>query len=706
MRTECEKMRVGELKKRWKLLAAAALLAAFAAGCGAPGSAVTAADEAGADAAAGTRTEAAAERETGQGADMPSHGQSSQAADGLADASETASPLDVVEDGMTPVYADELADGVYPVEVDSSSSMFKITECSLTVSDGQMEAVMTMGGKGYLKVFMGTGEEALKASEDEFIPYEENETGAHTFRVPVEALDMGIDCSAFSKNKEKWYDRILVFRSDSLPAGAFLSGGPVTAKELSLKDGSYTAEVTVEGGSGRASVQSPASIRVEDGKVWATIVWSSSNYDYMKVDGVKYDLLEGYETSAFEIPVAGFDWKLPVTADTVAMSQPHEIGYTLTFDSESLTVGDAAAGEHAVSDQTRAVPADALGQNTGLSYADQFSIETREDGCSLITIRDEGKFLVVPENQPIPRGLSEDVTVLQRPLDHIYLAATSAMDLFAGLDGVGNITLSGTDVSGWYIGEARKAMERGKMKYAGKYSAPDYELILSDGCNLAIESTMIHHTPEVKEQLERLGIPVLVERSSYESHPLGRLEWVKLYGVLLGKEAEAEAIFEEQESRLRQIGSATEGEREDAPTVAFFYITSTGAANVRKPGDYVAKMIEMAGGAYVPGSSSEHENALSTMNMQMEAFYAAACDADYLIYNSTIDGELSSLKELFQKSPLLADFKAVREGHVWCTGRSMFQETMGVGDMILDIHRMLTEEDPDPDDFTYLYPLK
>jgi len=226
----------------------------------------------------------------------------------------------------------------------------------------------------------------------------------------------------------------------------------------------------------------------------------------MKVDGVKYDLLEGYETSAFEIPVAGFDWKLPVTADTVAMSQPHEIEYTLTFDSESLTVGDAAA--------------------VGLSYADQFFIETREDGCSLITIRDEGKFLVVPENQPIPRGLSEDVTVLQRPLDHIYLAATSAMDLFAGLDGVGNITLSGTDVSGWYIDEAKKAMEQGKMKYAGKYSAPDYELILSDGCNLAIESTMIHHTPEVKEQLERLGIPVLVERSSYESHPLGRLEWV------------------------------------------------------------------------------------------------------------------------------------------------------------------------------------
>ena len=185
-------MRVGELKKRWKLLAAAALLAAFAAGCGAPGSAVTAADEAGADAAAGTRTEAAAEKETGQ------------YADGLAGDSETASPLDVVEDGMTPVYADELADGVYPVEVDSSSSMFQVTACALTVKDGAMRAVMTMKGTGYLTLYMGTGQEAAGAAEADYIPFVENADGTHSFEVPVKALDMGIDCSAFSKKKEKW----------------------------------------------------------------------------------------------------------------------------------------------------------------------------------------------------------------------------------------------------------------------------------------------------------------------------------------------------------------------------------------------------------------------------------------------------------------------------------------------------------------------
>ena len=212
---------------------------------------------------------------------------------------------------------------------------------------------------------------------------------------------------------------------------------------------------------------------------------------------------------------------------------------------------------------------------------------------------------------------------------------------------------------------------------------------------------MIYHSPEVKEQLEQLGIPVLVERSSYEEHPLGRMEWLKLYGALLGKEDQAEAQFEEQMKHLARIA----GQEPVGKTVAFFYISSNGYVNVRKPGDYVAKMIGLAGGSYVPGDLPGDENALSTMNMQMEAFYAAARDADYLIYNSAIDGELKNLDELLGKSGLLADFKAVKEGHVWCTGKNMFQETMGLADMILDIHRILTEDQPDPAEMVYLYPL-
>ena len=347
-----------------------------------------------------------------------------------------------------------------------------------------------------------------------------------------------------------------------------------------------------------------------------------------------------------------------------------------------------------------------------LSYADQFSVTYYgEENYALVIIGEDEKFLVVPEGEPVPEDLPEDITPLLQPLTNMYLAATSAMDFFCHLDAVDQITLSGTDRSGWYLEEPKKALEEGTMEYAGKYSAPDYERIVDKSCSLAIESTMIYHCPQVKEQLENLGVPVLVERSSYEADPLGRMEWIKLYGVLTGKEQLAEELFEKEIKELENVSvQADEGQEHSdqtnqGKTVAFFYITSRGSANVRKPGDYVAKMITMAGGTYVPQSAEEEEeNALSTMNMEMEAFYAKAKDADYIIYNSTIDGELGSLDELLKKSTLLKDFKAVKEGNVWCLTKSMFQETTCLGDVIMDIHRMLTEDDPEG--LTYLYRLE
>lgn len=349
-----------------------------------------------------------------------------------------------------------------------------------------------------------------------------------------------------------------------------------------------------------------------------------------------------------------------------------------------------------------------------LSYADQFSVTYYgEENYALVIIGEDEKFLVVPEGEPVPEDLPEDITPLLQPLTNMYLAATSAMDFFCHLDAVDQITLSGTDRSGWYLEEPKKALEEGTMEYAGKYSAPDYERIVDKSCSLAIESTMIYHCPQVKEQLENLGVPVLVERSSYEADPLGRMEWIKLYGVLTGKEQLAEELFEKEIKELENVSvQADEGQEHSdqtnqGKTVAFFYITSRGSANVRKPGDYVAKMITMAGGTYVPQSAEEEEeNALSTMNMEMEAFYAKAKDADYIIYNSTIDGELTIMDEFLAKSPLLADFKAVKEGHVWCTGKNLFQETMGLGNMIQDIHRMLTEETPDEGQMHYIHQLK
>ena len=336
-----------------------------------------------------------------------------------------------------------------------------------------------------------------------------------------------------------------------------------------------------------------------------------------------------------------------------------------------------------------------------LVYAEKFAVDYYEDGYALITVNQDMQYLLVPEGMEAPEDLAEGIAVLQQPVDHIYLVASAVMDMFVSMDALDTVRFSGLQESGWYIEEAREAMEAGDILYAGKYSTPDYEQILAEGCGLAVENTMIYHTPEVKEQLENFGIPVLVDYSSYEAEPLGRTEWVKLYGLLIGKEEAAEEAFQ---SEMEAFQSIQESEEDigDEKSVAFFYITANGEANVRKSSDYLAKMIDMAGGEYIFRNLGDEESASSTETMQMEEFYAGAKDADYIIYNSTIDGELSSLDELLAKSPLLKDFKAVESGNVFCTTRDLYQSSMELGTIISDIHSMLT----DRTDMTYIYPLE
>ncbi len=254
----------------------------------------------------------------------------------VAGKNEMAAVEEVVEEGMTPVFGKDVKDGVYEVKVNSSSSMFKIEECELTVKDGEMTAIMTMGGTGYLKLFMGSGKEAAKASEEEFIPFVETEEGKHTFEVPVEALDQEIPCAAFSKKKEKWYDRNLAFLSSSLPSDVLLHVEKTELADLNLEDGIYQIEVSLEGGSGKTTVESPTKLEITDGKAVAAVTFSSPYYDYMIVGEETYKPVNTEGNSSFEIPVEGFDWKMPVTADTVAMSTPHEIDYTLQFDSATI----------------------------------------------------------------------------------------------------------------------------------------------------------------------------------------------------------------------------------------------------------------------------------------------------------------------------------------------------------------------------------
>lgn len=284
--------------------------------------------------------------------------------DKVAGSTEMTAVEEVGVKGMKPIYGKDIEDGVYDVTVECSSSMFHVEKAKLTVEDGKMEAVLTMGGQGYLKVFMGTGKEAAAAELSEYIDFVEDDNGKHTFMVPVEALDAPIACAAFSKNKEQWYDRAILFEAKSLPKGAVKVELPdyealeKAAREerikamkeeqeaaeaakpqpvsVDLEDGEYTVEVELNGGTGRASVESPAVLIVRNGKAYARIEWSSGSYDYMKIGEEKYLPLQTEGNSTFEIPITAFDEPVDVIADTTAMSMPHEIEYTLLFHEDSL----------------------------------------------------------------------------------------------------------------------------------------------------------------------------------------------------------------------------------------------------------------------------------------------------------------------------------------------------------------------------------
>lgn len=330
-----------------------------------------------------------------------------------------------------------------------------------------------------------------------------------------------------------------------------------------------------------------------------------------------------------------------------------------------------------------------------LTYAECFHVYYYNDGFKLLDVPESGSYLIVPEGKEAPEGLDENVKILQQPLENIYLAATSAMALFDSLDGLGSIRFSGTQANGWYIDNAVKAMENGDIVYAGKYSEPDYELLVDEGCDLAIESTMILHTPKVKEMIEMLDIPVFMDRSSYETHPLGRTEWIKAYSAMLNKEAEAETFFDDQAQIIEELKDF----ENTGKTVAIFYMNTNGVAVVRKPSDYMAKMVEIAGGKYA-FSDVIDDSTGTTMDMTMEEFYNAAVDADYLIYNASIDSSVTNMDALLAKSELFADFKAIKDGNVWTTGKSLYQATDIVGQLIRDVNLMIT--DGDESDMTFL----
>ena len=504
------------------------------------------------------------------------------------------------------------------------------------------------------------------------------------------------------------------------------------------------ATVILEGGSGKASVESPCPVLERSGELLAVITWSSSHYDFMVIDGEKILPVNTEGNSKFEVPLKSVarssdtsqmaslpeDCEMQVQADTTAMSTPHLVDYTLSFrffktKEEAESAGesqqeedstDATQEEAAATSDIREAP-----KLSGLQYlskdeneyAQGFAIYRYENGYAVLAAGDGRCYLVVPEaaevteNVEVPEGTAEDLIILRQPLDRIYLAASAVMCQFDEIGAVDNVILSGLEKDGWYIKAAREAMEKGTLEYGGKYSAPDYERIVASGVNLAVESTMIHHTPKVQEKLEKLGIPVLIDRSSYESEPLGRAEWVKVYGLLTGHEEEAARAFEEQKSYVEELRGNTEAASTDASgsdsaapqkTVAIFSINSTRQVVTRGAGDYFGKMVEIAGGTL---STPATDAGRATQTVSMESFYAAAEQADILIYNASIEDAPEDLQQMCAKDNILTQFRAVKEGNVWCMRSSLYQNASRTGAIIRDLHAIVAGEADDETEFFY-----
>ena len=323
-----------------------------------------------------------------------------------------------------------------------------------------------------------------------------------------------------------------------------------------------------------------------------------------------------------------------------------------------------------------------------LDYAQKFQIDLYSGGYRVITIDGaEAPYLVVPEGAEVPEALAEGAVVLQLPIDRSYVASTSMMSLLDAIGGLGQVKLVATEQEKWYLENIVSRMEAGDIVFSGAYDEPDYELMTAGDIQLHIDSGMVDGHPEVLEKFAELGIPSLVERSSQENHPLARVEWVKVLGVLFGLEDEAQQYFEEQKALVEAAAGADTGK-----TAAMGYITSTGKCYARNGGDYMAQMIVLAGGDYILADMAPEESGNS--NMTFEDWYAKNKDADYLFYVNFALG-FDSLQAMIDYNPLFADFKAVQEGHVYTTSPDFTQSTAAIASIIADMNTIFTSDDPE-----------
>lgn len=344
-----------------------------------------------------------------------------------------------------------------------------------------------------------------------------------------------------------------------------------------------------------------------------------------------------------------------------------------------------------------------------LQYAKLFSVDYYKGGYKLITItnRDEdtaivskqSKLLLVPEGMSTPSGIDSDTVVLNAPVTNMLVSSTPVTSLMSASDCLDSISQVTYEKKSWYIDAVKQAFDDGKLTYVGDYKAPDYETIIAGAPTLAIFSTMLTSVPDVAEKLKELGINYILDQSTYEDHPLGRVEWAKLYAALCDKEESATQMYNAQAAYVDTLSKA----ENTGKSVAVFYITSKGKLYVRNAGDYLAQMVNIAGGNYV--FSDLNTDKTGTQEMGIESFYEKAKDADYVIYVWNLGGKPSTLSDFTGYNSVLSDLKAVKDGNVWCTTPDFFQIADTIGSMINDINLMLNA-DSNTTELTYLKKLQ
>ena len=551
-------------------------------------------------------------------------------------------------EGMTKYV--QVSDGSYKANVTSSSSMFKVTDCILTSKNGEMTAKITLSGTGYDYLYVGTSAEAALADKSKWIPYVVDKNGMYTYTIPVSLLDTGISVAAFSHKKQIWYDRTLTFASAGMKnlnnsnstngttgnngntnqgnntsqntnfgtgttSGgtgtnqtpdkeskyeADLNGGTARVNSATtLADGVYTPDkFSWSGGTGKVSI-SCTKITVTGGQAYATIVFSSSSYGYVKANGNTYYPTATGSTSTFVIPVE-LNKNNTIIGMTTKMSTAHEISYSIFIYLSAAAKADGTT----VSGETN-LSADTLDEKApeimGLSYqsetkvehAKYFKIYHYDQGITLLEI-DQGKdedtketktkdtkedtdsgltpaqeeqlalykakivrYLIVPEDAEIPAGLDKEMIVIQKPKKSAYVGSEEVLEILDKLNATDQITSVGVKQKNCKVEGIAKAMKAKKIIYAGTYKKPENKKLMKSKCDLAILSNKIlpdeknekkmsvedqqKRYEELAEKFVLLDVPMIVDRSADEKKNDAKVEWSKVYEAIFAQTDSADS---------------------------------------------------------------------------------------------------------------------------------------------------------------------